>query len=97
MLARAYATHKQLAGKKRADQHEIIHKAGDNWARHSPSFKHGRLAFKSKVAMEFGKRPSNWIIDHDTPVFTKNRAYLRNFVPIIWNDDLLVRKAAANG
>src|SRR5271170_3747287 len=97
MLARAYATHKQLAGKKRADQHEIIHKAGDNWAKHPPSFKHGRLAFKSKVAVEFGKRSSNWIIDHDTPVFTKNRAYLRNFVPIIWNDDLLVRKAAANG
>jgi tRNA(His) guanylyltransferase len=31
MLARAYASHKQLAGKKRAEQHEIIHKAGDNW------------------------------------------------------------------
>jgi len=30
-------------------------------------------------------------------VFTKNREYLRSRVPIIWNDDLLVRKAAANG
>ena len=34
MLARAYASHKALAGKNRAAQHEIIHEAGDNWAKH---------------------------------------------------------------
>jgi tRNA(His) guanylyltransferase len=107
MLARAYASHKQLAGKKRADQHEIIHKAGDNWAKHPVRFKHGAVIRKSGVR-EWGKNlgiqpfpenyhVGNWFVDQDTPVFTKQREYIRNLVPIIWNDDLLVRKATANG
>jgi tRNA(His) guanylyltransferase len=98
MLARAYASHKQLAGKKRADQHDIIHKAGDNWAKHPVGFKHGRVIRKYKY--EFEKNPpkqGNWIVDDDTPVFTKNREYIRGLVPVIWNDDLLVRKASSNG
>jgi tRNA(His) guanylyltransferase len=105
MLARAYASHKQLAGKKRADQHEIIHKAGDNWAKHPVRFKHGGVIRKTltgaavnAAARKLGlPRESNWFVDEETPVFTKQREYLRSLVPIIWNDDLLVRKAAANG
>lgn len=100
MLARAHATHKQLHGKKRADQHEIIHKAGDNWAKHPTRFKHGAVVRKARSVSRPGK-PSQadgpWIIEEDTPVFTKEREYLRKLVPIIWNDDLLVRKATANG
>lgn len=102
MLARAYASHKQLAGKKRAEQHEIIHQAGDNWAKHPVSFKHGRVIRRTVDNSELdtkGRRlpHSNWIVDETTPTFTKDRAYLRNLVPVIWNDDLLVRKAAASG
>jgi tRNA(His) guanylyltransferase len=109
MLARAYASHKKLAGKNRAAQHEIIHEAGDNWAKHPARFKHGGVIRKSGVeewGKDLGKQPSpenyrigNWFVDAKTPVFTRNggRAYLRNLVPVIWNDDLLVRKAAANG
>src|SRR5271170_14479 len=95
MLARTYATHKQLAGKKRADQHELIHAAGDNWAKHPVRFKHGaiiqRIPYGGRVQ---GTETSNWFVNENTPVFTKDRQYLRNIVPIIWNDDLLVRKAA---
>jgi tRNA(His) guanylyltransferase len=108
MLARAYASHKQLAGKKRADQHEIIHQAGDNWAKHPARFKHGavirheELKAEGRYAREAGIQSvtmSNWVMDEKTPVFTRNggRAYLRNLVPVIWNDDLLIRKATANG
>jgi tRNA(His) guanylyltransferase len=107
MLARAYASHRQLAGKKRADQHEIIHKAGDNWARHPVRFKHGAVVRKSGIGewgKDLGPQPKpeshevgNWHVDRDTPTFTKVREYLRKLVPIIWDDDLLVRKAAANG
>jgi len=100
MLARAYATHKQLAGKKRADQHEIIHKAGDNWAKHPVRFKHGGVMRHVRWTTGHGEMrtdKTNWLMDEDTPVFTKEREYLRSLVPIIWNDDLLVRKAVANG
>jgi tRNA(His) guanylyltransferase len=102
MLARAYASHKQLAGKKRADQHEIIHKAGDNWAKHPVSFKHGRVIRRANVVpveieggriVAVGER--QWIMDDNTPVFTKDREYLRNKIPLVWNEDLLVRKASA--
>jgi tRNA(His) guanylyltransferase len=115
MLARAYASHRQLAGKKRADQHEIIHKAGDNWAKHPVRFKHGAVVrrrldipeFPANVSVAMRRaeteraqeraKTSNWHVDGETPVFTKNREYLRGLVPIIWNDDLLVRKAVASG
>ena len=98
MLARAYASHKQLAGKNRAAQHEIIHNAGDNWAKHPVEFKHGRVIRRAQNdAEKVGNRMTNWIMDTKTPVFTKNRDYIRNLVPVIWNDDLLVRKATANG
>lgn len=96
MLARAHYSHKQLAGKKRADQHELIHKAGDNWAKHPVRFKHGAVVRKARSVSRPGK-PSQadgpWIVEEDTPVFTKERQYLRSLVPIIWNDDLLIRKA----
>jgi tRNA(His) guanylyltransferase len=106
MLAQSHYSHKQLAGKKRADQHELIHKAGDNWAKHPVRFKHGAVVrhekekFDSQYAKEAGIESitySNWVVDEKTPVFTKERHYLRELVPIIWDDDLLVRKAASNG
>ena len=100
MLARAYASHKALAGKKRADQHEIIHAAGDNWAKHPVRFKHGGVIRHVRWTTSHGvehTHKTNWHLDDNTPVFTKDRAYLRSLVPIVWNDDLLVRKATANG
>ena len=100
MLARAYASHRQLAGKKRADQHEIIHAAGDNWAKHPVRFKHGAVVRHVRWTTphsEIRTDKTNWHMDEETPVFTKDREYLRSLVPIIWNDDLLVRKAVANG
>jgi tRNA(His) guanylyltransferase len=97
MLARAYASHKQLAGKNRAAQHEIIHKAGDNWAKHPAGFKHGRMVHKVvKLGGDDAGR-SSWKTDQNTPVFTKDREYLRGKIPVIWNDDLLIRKAASAG
>lgn len=98
MLARAYASHKQLAGKKRAEQHEIIHKAGDNWAKHPVRFKHGGVVRRGSIEEIANARTrhfGNWIVDENTPTFTKQRDYLRHLIPVIWNDDLLVRKAAS--
>ena len=114
MLAQAYATHKQLMGKNRAAQHEIIHAAGDNWAKHPTSFKHGRVIRRSRPpAPEFieamrkhpnvvvlGKKPedfTSWFVDRETPSFTKDRDYIRGLIPVVWENDLLVRKAEAGG
>lgn len=101
MLARAHASHKQLHGKNQSAQHELIHQAGDNWANHPARFKHGGVIRKkieppSPIALHpsninAGVRESNWFMDENTPVFTKDRDYLRNMVPVIWDNDLLTR------
>jgi tRNA(His) 5'-end guanylyltransferase len=93
MLAQAYASHKQLHGKNRAAQHEIIQAAGDNWAKHPASFKHGRIIRKID-SVTIGN--TNWVIDENTPVFTRNRNYLRDLIPYAWENDILVRKAATS-
>lgn len=110
MLAQAYASHKQLQGKSTTQRHEIIHAAGDNWAKHPGNFKNGRvirhksfeevtvetrgLPAKEKVAA-LDQRTSNWIVDTETPVFTKDRDYLRDMIPLPWDNDVIVRKAVA--
>jgi tRNA(His) 5'-end guanylyltransferase len=46
LLASNYASHKQLHGKGVPERHEIIHAAGDNWAKHPARFKHGAVIHK---------------------------------------------------
>ncbi len=101
MLAQSHASHKVLHGKNQAAQHDIIVAAGDNWANHPARFKHGGVIHKkieppSPAALHpsninAGVRESNWFMDENTPVFTKDRDYLRNMVPVIWDNDLLTR------
>lgn len=107
MLAQHHASHKQLMGKKRADQHDIIHAAGDNWAKHPHGFKNGRtVRYKSpdeviratrglpatEKVKALKERTSNWFVDSAAPVFTQDRKYLRGMIPLAWEDDVIVRK-----
>lgn len=100
MLARAHASHKQLHGKNQPAQHDLIHAAGDNWAKHSARFKHGGIIRRKAETPELVYHPSNpksavrlsnWFMDTETPVFTKERDYLRNMIPIHWENDLVTR------
>jgi tRNA(His) guanylyltransferase len=99
MLARSYASHKTLHGKNQSAQHELIHQVGDNWANHPARFKHGGV-IRKKIELpnalhpsniNAGVRESNWFMDENTPVFTKDRDYLRNMIPIHWENDLVTR------
>lgn len=105
MLAQSKASHKELHGKKRAQQHDIIHASGDNWTKHPSNFKNGRVIRKN-TAEDWGRilgqqpepesyRVGNWRVDDKTPVFTKERGYLHGLVPLPWEGDVIVRKAAA--
>jgi tRNA(His) 5'-end guanylyltransferase len=105
MLARAHASHKQLHGKNQSAQHEIIHAAGDNWEKHPARFKHGGIIRRQAIdyeavvvyhpALVSAETPkfekSNWFMDKDTPVFTRERHYLRTMIPIHWEDDMVAR------
>ena len=50
LLSSAYASHKELHGVSTADRHEIIHAAGDNWAKHPVRFKHGGVVHRMVTA-----------------------------------------------
>jgi tRNA(His) guanylyltransferase len=107
MLARAHASHKQLHGKNQSAQHEIIHAAGDNWEKHPARFKHGGIIRRQAVDYDAPPRPivhpafvsaetpkfekSNWFMDEGTPVFTRERHYLRTMIPIHWENDMVER------
>ena len=108
MLARSYASHKELMGKNQSAQHEIIHQYGDNWETHPARFKHGGVIRRQAIDYLDGQvhpgmvhpafvstepRPekSNWFMDEGTPVFTRERHYLRTMIPIHWEDDLIQR------
>jgi tRNA(His) 5'-end guanylyltransferase len=93
LLAQAYASHKQLQGKSTAERHEIIHAAGDNWAKHPIRFKHGAvIRYKDETEannlpenFHLPERPSRWFMDEKTPVFTRDRAYLTGLIPRHWS------------
>jgi tRNA(His) guanylyltransferase len=107
LLASNYASPKQLHGKSEAERHDIIHAAGDNWAKHPVRFKHGAVTRRSNYEQwgaDMGSQPSpesyivgNWFIDHKTPVFSsaRNRDYLRNLIPRHWENDDTTKKAAS--
>jgi len=98
MLAQHYASHKELHGKGREEQHEVIYKYGDNWAKHPVRFKHGAVVRRHVESLYSTTAFSGgWAVDDATPKFTRKRAYLENLIPIAWEGDLIERKAKAEG
>lgn len=115
LLASNYASHKKLHGKSISDRHEIIHKAGDNWAKHPVRFKHGGVIRRIStldletnplnpfLGRKSGKTALNtamfehslrtsWQLDEKTPMFTRNRNYLRGLIPRHWEGDATALK-----
>lgn len=68
MLAQHYASHKQLHGKSRPEQLDIIHNAGDNWNQHPAGFKRGRVVTHSDGVA-------------GAPIFTEERSWLTERIP----------------
>lgn len=81
MLAQGHASPKELHGKGRDAQHDIIHAAGDNWNDHPSDFKRGRVVVYKNMT---------WVVDHETPIFTTSRDYLKQYVPIQWQEEVAV-------
>lgn len=81
LLSQNYYSAKQLHGKNTAAQHELIHQAGDNWAKHPSGFKRGR------IIRRIGDPVIRTVVtvDPDAPVFAKS-SYLDEMIPRHWED-----------
>lgn len=72
MLAQAHFSPKQLHGKGRADQHDMLHEIGVNWADLPPVWKNGTWIVRSE---------SGYAVQHDTlPTFAEIDAMVSPFL-----------------
>lgn len=72
MLTSCYYSHKEMQGKGRADQHEMLHQKGINWNDYPTSYKRGRCVVKGN---------DGWAVDNEIPIFKgEGREYVERFV-----------------
>ena len=89
MLARSLYSHKQLDGKNNSDLHEMIYQKGHNWDDLPTAQKRGRCivkqslskpAFNPKTGKQTSTVRNEWVVDDNTPVFSKDRMYIDSLV-----------------
>ena len=64
--------------KKQTERHEVIHAAGDNWAKHPTRFRRGAAIYRYNGVT---------VVDGETPEFTKDREFLKQHIPLHWVED----------
>uniref|UniRef100_A0A7C3WHF2 tRNAHis guanylyltransferase catalytic domain-containing protein n=1 Tax=Desulfobacca acetoxidans TaxID=60893 RepID=A0A7C3WHF2_9BACT len=70
MLAQVFYTPEQMFGKSLSQVHEMIHRAGENWAKMPEGFKNGHLVLRT---------PAGWQAD-SAPIFTQNRQIIEDLM-----------------
>jgi len=83
MLATSFYSQKELNGKKAAEMHDMIHKAGGNWNNLATSLKRGRCCIKESrtehVKNDFFEgdvERYKWVIDNEIPIFAQDLTYI---------------------
>lgn len=89
MLARSLYSHKELENKNNSQLQEMCFQKGKNW-NDCPTFqKRGRCIVKSKTMKEgvnpktgevFQAERSEWTVDNEIPIFSKDRNYIDHYV-----------------
>lgn len=85
-VAQSLYSHKELNGKDTSDMQEMCWQKGVNWNDFSPKYKRGRIIVKRerKLVNDRGEEftRNKWVME-EPPIFTQDRDYLRNLIPII--------------
>ena len=77
MLARSLYSHRECEDKNGPELQEMCFQKGHNWNDLPPSQKRGRCALSMTAHDTNGAVVSRgWATDHETPIFTQNRAYI---------------------
>ncbi len=86
MAADAYYSHSKLEGLSGSDKQDLLMEKNVNWNDYIPKYKRGSVIKKEKVMVngQNGQlvERKKWIIDGNTPIFTKDKEYLINLVGI---------------
>ena len=85
-LAQSVFSHKQLHGKNNSQMQDMLHERGINWNDCPTRQKRGVAVLKRQVYMTFGSPPqsvmrSEWQIDNEMPIVSKDRDYVRRLLP----------------
>lgn len=89
MLARSLYSHKDCNDKNNSELQEMCFQKGFNWNDCSTSQKRGRCIVKKKIIKSginsntketFSVERSEWLVDENIPVFTKDRQYIDKYV-----------------
>jgi tRNA(His) 5'-end guanylyltransferase len=88
MAASANFSHKLLEGKSSEEKQEMLfQEKGINWNDYKVKYKRGVIIKKENIFLEGPNgeavQRSKWIPDYQTPIFTQDKDYLYNLIPII--------------
>lgn len=75
MVAQSMYSQKELNGKKIPDLQELIFQKGVNWNDYGAGKKRGRVVMRGADGA--------WFINQNAPIFTQERDFLRQFIPVI--------------
>jgi tRNA(His) 5'-end guanylyltransferase len=94
MAAEKVVGKKAIVGKNGSQRQEMMFEKGVNWNDYKTQFKRGVVIVKEEFEMDAPKSPTGkvmrkrWVVDEDTPIFTKNREYLNSLIQTIPCPDL---------
>jgi tRNA(His) 5'-end guanylyltransferase len=84
-LAQSLYSHKELHEKNASDMQELCFQKGQNWNDLSVGVKRGRLIEKLQ-SNKNGSIRTRWVCC-SPPIFTQNKEYLNNLIPIPYQDE----------
>lgn len=98
-VAQTVYSHKELHNKNISERLEMLFQKGVNWNSFPAHQKRGRCVIKkmgTKVVPNVGVISAPlWVTDNEIPVFTQDRSYLRNQIPLIsglnWENSSIIK------
>jgi tRNA(His) 5'-end guanylyltransferase len=81
MLGQTHFSHKELHKKSTSDIQEMLWQKGINFNNMPIEFKRGVCCYKRSVERN-GAQRSEWFIDKECPIFTKDRNYIERHLPV---------------
>lgn len=78
MVAQSLYSHKELHNKNNSQLQEMIFQKGQNWDSYAPRNKRGSAI----IRVASPEHRHEWIADDNTPIFTQDRDYLYDRIPV---------------